>query len=280
MAGRNRVHREGFDRHRNHLAEGRLVRSPMRRSLHPHPALLEEELEIRHVEIRRLLGENLRLGEDRVTLQQELGAAKEDLHRMNRAIADIHAEHDLRSREIIDRGLKLEADLRALEPLKYNAKQLRTEVHRLNSIKKDLCEQVETLTKEISKLQAENQQIPLLRVEIDGLRQELFHARSALDYEKKAKVDLVDERKGMEKNMASMAMEVEKLRSELASSEGRPWAAGGLYAMKNFSTPESNFHAPYGEGYGGHLGASNKGHLYGADSASWGGTEKPRTSRR
>ncbi|CAH9076866.1 unnamed protein product [Cuscuta europaea] len=279
MAGRNRSHREGFERHRSHIVGGHLVRSPPRRPLPPHPAVLEEELEIQHVEIRRLLGENRRLVEDRVALQQELGAAKDDLHRLNRAIADIQAEHELRSREIIDRGLKLEAELRAFDSLKYDAKQLRTEVHRLNNIKKDLDEQVETLTKDISKLRADNQQIPILRVEVDGLSQELFHARSALDYEKTVKMELLEEREGMEKNMASMAQEVEKLRSELANSEGRSWAAGGSYAM-NFSTSDRNFHEPYGEGYGVHLGASNKGHLYGADSASRGGPEKSRTSRR
>ncbi|XP_031118967.1 protein FLX-like 3 [Ipomoea triloba] len=278
MAGRNRVHRE-FDRHRGHLVEGPLVRGPIPRPMPNHHALLEEELEMRHVDIRRLLGENRRLVEDRITLQQELGAAKEELHRMNLAVADIQAEHELHSRELIEKGLKLEADLRAIEPLKNEANQLRTEVQRLHGIKKDLHGQVQTLTKDISKLRAENQQIPLLRVEIDGLHQELFHARSAVEYEKKAKIELMDQRQGMEKNLASMAHEVDKLRSELANSEGRSWVNGGPYSI-NFGTPDSNFPAPYGEGYGGHLVAANKGPLYGAGSASWGGPEKPRMSRR
>lgn len=127
----------------------------------PLPALLEEELEIQNIEIRRLLGENRSLVEDRVVLQRELGAAKEELHRMNLAIGDIQADHEVRSRELIERGLKLEADLRATEPLKNEAKQLRIEVQKLNIIKHDLTGQVQTLTKDLAKLQADSQQIPL-----------------------------------------------------------------------------------------------------------------------
>lgn len=278
MAGRNRIPREAFDNRRGYPAEGHITRGPMPRPM-PHPALLEEELEIQHVEIRRLLGENRRLVEDRIALQRELGAAKEELHRMNLAIGDIQAEHEMRSRELIERGLKLEGDLRATEPLKNEAKQLHTEVQRLNTIKQDLSGQVQTLTKDLAKLQADSQQIPLLRAEIDGLHQELLRARSATDYEKKAKIELMDQRQTMETNLVSMAREVEKLRAELSNSDGRAWAAGGSYGMK-YGRHDATFPAPYGEGYGVHMGAADKGPLYGAASASWGGLEKPQMNRR
>lgn len=38
----------------------------------------------------------------------------------------------------------------------------------------------------------------------------------------------------MEKNLVSMAREVEKLRAELASIDGRPWAAGKTYLYSFF----------------------------------------------
>ncbi|KAJ8553277.1 hypothetical protein K7X08_023955 [Anisodus acutangulus] len=224
MAGRNRIPREAFDNRRGYPVEGHISRGPMPRPM-PHPALLEEELEIQHVEIHRLLGENRRLVEDRIALQRELGAAKEELHRMNLAIGDIQAEHEIRSRELIEKGLKLEANLRAAEPLKNEAKQLRAEVQRLNTIKQDLSGQVQTLTKDLAKLQADSQQIPHLRAEIDGLHQELLRARSAIEYENKAKVELMDQRQAMETNLVTMAREVEKLRAEISNSDGRAWAA-------------------------------------------------------
>ncbi|KAI7980339.1 Protein FLX-like 3 [Camellia lanceoleosa] len=279
MAGRNRIPSDAFDNRRGYPLEGPLFRGPMPHPVPPHPAMLEDELQMQHVEIRRLLGENRRLVEDRMALQRELGAAKEELHHMNLAIADIRGEQEMHSRELIERGLKLEADLRATEPLKNEAVQLRAEVQKLNTIRQDLAGQVQNLTQDLAKLKADNLQIPLLRADIDGLHQELMRSRNAIDYEKKANIELMEQRQAMEKNLVSMAREVEKLRAELANTDGRPWVSGGPYGMK-FSSPEGGFPAPYGHGYGVHLGAADKGPLYGPGSASWGGLEKPWMTRR
>ncbi|KAF3647759.1 putative phospholipase D epsilon-like [Capsicum annuum] len=81
------------------------------------PAMLDEEFEAQHIEIRILLGENWSLVEDRIGLQRELGASKEELHNMNLTIGDIQADHEICSRELIERGMKLEEYLQATEPL-------------------------------------------------------------------------------------------------------------------------------------------------------------------
>ncbi|BFG24294.1 hypothetical protein CerSpe_105680 [Prunus speciosa] len=278
MAGRHRVPREAMNDRRGYPLEGPFGRGPPMRPL-PHPAVLEEELEMQHAEIRRLLADNRRLVEDRMTLQRELGAAKEEIHRMNVAFSDIRAEEELQSRELFEKGRKLEADLRATEPLKNEAKHLRSEVQKLTSVRKELSTQVQTLTQDLARLQSDNQQIPLLRADIDGLHQELMHARNAIDYEKKANIELMEQRQAMEKNLVSMAREVEKLRADLARTDGRPWGAGGQYGM-NFSSPKGAFPAAYGDGYGMHMGVADKGPMYGPGPASWGGPEKPRMTRR
>eukprot|EP00258_Populus_trichocarpa_P036076 XP_024452095.1 protein FLX-like 3 isoform X1 [Populus trichocarpa] len=271
MAGRNRIPRELYNDRRGFIVERPFIRGhPM-----PQPAFLEEELEMQHAEIRRLLGDNRRLIEDRMGLQQELGAAKEELHRMNIVISEIRAEQDV----LIKKGLKLEADLRVTEPLKNETVQLRTEIQKLSSSKQELVGQVQTLKQDVARLQADNHQIPLLRGEIEGLHQELMHTRAAIEYEKKANIELVEQRQSMEKNLVSMAREVEKLRVELSSSDNRPpWSAsaGGSYGMK-FGIPEGAFPPPYGDGYAVHLGAADKGPFYGPGPASW---EKPRMPRR
>ncbi|KAB2093982.1 hypothetical protein ES319_A02G126600v1 [Gossypium barbadense] len=274
MAGRNRVPREAFNDRRGFPPERPFFRGPPLPQP-PHPALLEEELEMQHAEIRKLLTDNHRLVEDRMAIQQELVAAKEEIHRLNLVIGEIRAEQELHSRGLIEKGLKLEADLRATEPLKKEAMQLRSEVQKLNNVNQDLTGQVQTLKKDITRLQADNQQIPILRAEVDGLHQELMHARTAIDYEKKANIELMEQRQAMEKNMVSMAREVEKLRAELSSVDARPWAAGAPYGMK-FNSSEGAFPASY-EGYGAHLGAADKGPFYGPGRASW---EKPRMNRR
>ncbi|XP_022715133.1 protein FLX-like 3 [Durio zibethinus] len=277
MAGRNRIPREAFNDRRGFPPERPFLRGPPLPQPPPHPVLLEEELEMQHVEIRRLLTDNRRLVEDRMAIQQELAAAKEEIHRLNLVIGEIRAEQELHSRGLIEKGLKLEADLRATEPLKKEAVQLRAEVQKLNNVKQELTGQVQTIKQDVARLQADNQQIPILRAEIDGLHQELMHARTAIDFEKKANIELMEQRQAMEKNMVSMAREVEKLRAELANVDGRPWAAApvGPYGMK-FNSSEGAFPAPY-EGYVAHLGVADKGPFYGPGPASW---EKPRMTRR
>ena len=51
-------------------------------------------------------------------------------------------------------------------------------------------------------------------------------SRTMVDYEKKANIEFMEQRQSMEKNLVSMAREVEKLRAELASADGRHWGAG------------------------------------------------------
>ncbi|XP_077211721.1 protein FLX-like 3 isoform X2 [Tasmannia lanceolata] len=281
MAGRNRGPRRVFNDGWNgypDIPEGPpFLRSPIPRP--PHPALLEEELQIQHVEIRRLAGENRRLSEDRLGMQRELVMAKEELHRMNMAIADIQADREAHSRQLIEKGLKLEADLRSTEPLRSEVVLLRSEVEKLNGVKQEMAGKIQSLSQELTRLQSDNQQIPLWRSEIDGLHQELVRARTAFEFEKKANVELMEQRQAMEKNLVSMAREVEKLRADYASADARPWGAGGAYGIK-LGSPEEGFPSSYGDGYGLHSGVADKGPLYGMGSGSWGAFEKSRLSRR
>ncbi|KAJ6807812.1 protein FLX-like 3 isoform X1 [Iris pallida] len=276
MAGRGRMPRQSFDDGRRDYPEGPFVRGHAPRP--SHPALYEEELEVQHHEIRRLLADNRRLAEDRMAFQQELVAAKEELHRMRLVIGDIRAEKEAHTRELIENGLKLEADLRATEPLRKDVIELRAEVQKLNAMRQDLAGQVQNLTKDLTRAQSDNQQIPVLRTEIDGLRQELMRARTAFEYEKKGNVELMEQRQAMEKNLVSMAREVEKLRAG-GNTDGRPWAVGGSYGM-NLGSPDAAYPSSYGDGYGLHPGASDKAPAYGAGSGSWGASEKFRLGRR
>ncbi|KAI3789782.1 hypothetical protein L2E82_02586 [Cichorium intybus] len=251
MARRDRITRKPYENQHVYPSRAPPLRGPMPR----HPAMLEEELEIQHHEIRRLLGENRRLAEDRIALQQELGATREELMRMNIAISDIQQDNEIHSRQLMENNLKVEADLRSIEPLKNEAIQLHEEVKRLNSIRHDLSGQVKIFKKDIGKLQDDNKHLPGLKTEHEGLHQELMHARAAVDYEKKGGVELMEQRQAMEKNLVSMAREVEKLRAELTNIDVGKWDAGGSYGMA------------FGrDGYGAHLGGGDQGPWYGSSS--------------
>ncbi|XP_047317000.1 protein FLX-like 3 [Impatiens glandulifera] len=255
MTGRNRTNRHSFDHRRPgpYHAQGRLVRGPP--PPHP-PEMLEEKLQVQHLEIRRLLADNTRLTDNRVSLQQELEAAREELHRMNILISNLCADLDMRSKDLIEKTLKMESELRATEPLKSEATQLRSELTMLSTNRQDLNDQVQSLSKDVAKLKADNQQIPILKSENDGMRQHLIHARAAIDYEKKVNVELTEQRKAMETNLVYVIREVEKLRAELANVDVGPWASGASYGVAygmKFNSLNGGFSAPYGYPYGVHM---------------------------
>lgn len=156
---------------------------PLRRELpiqQHHPVFLEEELEVKNAELRRLIEDNLRLAEDRVALRRELTAAKDEVHHMNGVINNIRVDQETQLRELYEKGKKLESDVRAAEGLKNEAVQLRGEVQKLSSSKQEYGRQIRSLTAEREKLMSENKQIPRVRSEIDGLKQEFVRVRLTL----------------------------------------------------------------------------------------------------
>lgn len=47
-----------------------------------------------------------------------------------------------------------------------------------------------------------------------------------MDYEKKANVELAEQKQKMENSLVSMAREAEKLRATLETTDVRPWSSG------------------------------------------------------
>ncbi|KAF3431864.1 hypothetical protein FNV43_RR26600 [Rhamnella rubrinervis] len=248
MAGRNRIPRRNHDGFRNFHEP---VMNRGQGHLPIHPAFLEEELEMQHREMQRIIAENRHVIDDNTILQQELTAAKDEIHRLGQFIPKLRAEKDSDERELIERGLKLEADLRASEPLRVEVIQLRTEIQKLNSLRQELSSQVQGLTKDINRLQAENQQLIVMRSNVDGMHKELVEARRVYEFEKKANEEQVEQKKAMEKNLISMAHEIERLRAEQLNAERRTRGLGGRdYGMLNGS-PEMRYQSgSYADGYG------------------------------
>ncbi|KAL6969849.1 hypothetical protein U1Q18_029563 [Sarracenia purpurea var. burkii] len=250
MAGRNRLPRQadGFRGFRD--GPQQVLRRP--ESLPLHPAALEEELELQHRDLQRILAENRHVVDENVILQRELAAAKDDIHRLGQIISKVRADREARARELIDRGLRLEAELRAVDPLRTEVMQLRAEAQKLTASRQDLSNQVQTLTKDVTRMKAENQQLKSLKADIDGLHKELLEARRAFEYEKKANEEQTEQKQAMEKNLISMAREIEKLRAEQLSVErGAHGLGAGGYGMYNASPERRYAGSAYGDIYGG-----------------------------
>ncbi|KAF3781814.1 FLX-like 1 protein [Nymphaea thermarum] len=77
-------------------------------------------------------------------------------------------------------------------------------------------------------------QIPLRpNAHVDAINSLAFVGRAAVEYEKKIHAENMEQSQAMEKNMISMAREVEKLRAELANAEKRALAAAAAAAAAN-----------------------------------------------
>lgn len=176
MAGRNIMPRQP-EPFRGPRDDPRLVIHRGPGPLPPHPAALEEELEIQHRDMQRILAENRHVIDENVILQRELAAINDEIHRLGQVIPKLRADKDARARDLIERGLKLESELRGAEPLRAEVVQLRAEAQKLSSLRQDLSTQVQTLTKDITRMKAENQQVSAMRNDIDEIRKEIMETR-------------------------------------------------------------------------------------------------------
>ncbi|KAL5726159.1 hypothetical protein ACHQM5_009227 [Ranunculus cassubicifolius] len=244
MAGRNRGPRYPLSN------DSRVFRDvPRALPMSSHPARLEDEIQIHREENRRLVSENRHLADETVILRRELVATKDEIQRLDQIIPQVRADKELHARELIQNGLKLESQLRDFEPLKVESLQLRAEFEKLNASRQELSAKVQSLTKDLTRLQTENKQLPLLGIDIDGLRQELTRARMAFEYEKKANLELMERKQAMEKNINSMGHELEKLQAENARGYGG--AYGALKGMSDLGYTGS----AYGDSYAGNWSA-------------------------
>jgi predicted nuclease with TOPRIM domain len=77
----------------------------------------------------------------------------------------------------VDKRRKLEAELGASEHLRDEVRQLRGEIDKLITTRKELSAEAASLMEELNREQSVQQQLPMLKTELDGLQQELIHVR-------------------------------------------------------------------------------------------------------
>ncbi|XP_073148120.1 protein FLX-like 3 [Henckelia pumila] len=241
MAGRNRMPRHP-DNFRGLHDDPRSI---LRRGPLPHPFAMEEELDLQRRDIQRLLAENRHVLDDNVMLQRDFSSVKDEIHRLSQVIPKLNGEREAQRRDFIERGLKLEAELRASEPLRAEVTQLRTDAQKLSGVRNDLSTQVQNLTKDVKKLQAENKQLTVMKTDVEKMRKELADARRIFEHEKKENEELVEQNRSMEQNLISMARELEQLRAEQSRTE----IGIGGYGMLNGSR-ETRYPGPYGDTWG------------------------------
>jgi hypothetical protein len=249
----------------------------------PHPAVLQERLAAQNQEIQGMLVENQRLAATHVALRQELASANQELQHLSHVANSMQADKDHHLNELYEKSMKLEAEMRALEPMRAELMQLRADNQKMSSAGQELTTQAQSLTQELTRVWSDMQQAAALRTEMQSLHEEFEGARNAIEYERKARAARLEQGQTMEKNFISMSREVEKLRAELANVDKKERGAantGGAYGG-NYGSAEMGYNsgAYGGDGYGMHpvQGAEESGGQYGARPAAWGAYEAQRS---
>ncbi|XP_011024899.1 PREDICTED: protein FLC EXPRESSOR [Populus euphratica] len=229
---------------------------PHRLHARPHHHLLEDRISIQHREIQSLLLENERLAATHFALKQELSLSQQDLRHFSTLAADVKAERDNEVREVYERSLKLDAELRSIDAMSAELVQVRTNVQKLTAQRHDMTAQLKGMNNEIVKAKTETQQVGVLEAEIETVQQEIQRGRAAIAYEKKTRALNLEQEKVLEKNMNLVIREIEKLRGEFANAEKRARAAaaaanpspgyGGNYGSAEVGCGGSSYPDPYG----------------------------------
>lgn len=254
----------------------------MRRGPLPPPELMESKIAAQVAEMERLTRENRRLAGTHVSLRQDLVATQQEMQRLEAHIGSIQTESDIQIRMLLEKIKKMEADARAGESMKIDLQQAHKEAQSLVATREELASEIQQATQELQKAHAEFEQLPELHAELNKLRQEHQRLRAAFEYEKSWNTEKVEQLHTKEKNLISLAREVEKLRTEVMTAEKRshapnPYGAtqpntdssypppihgGGVY-MDSYGRPQMQMSAGFtGNGfnpYGNSAGASNDG---------------------
>lgn len=246
--------------------------------LPPHPAILEDRLARQHQDIQALLVDNQRLAATHVALKQELEAATHELQRMSHIAGSLNAEKDVQLKEVHEKSMKLENELHGVEAMRFELIQTKSEIQKLGAVRQELVVQVQGLTQDLTRANADLQQVPLLKADIDRMKQELERARAAIEYERKGHGERYEQGQAMEKNMVLIAREVEKLRAEVANGEMRVRASAAAVGNPgysgNYNNPDTGYGGnPYASGYGMNpsqvQGAGAEATQYGQGQGTW-----------
>ncbi|RWW07382.1 hypothetical protein GW17_00029237 [Ensete ventricosum] len=215
---------------------------------------LEDRLAAQHRQIQVLLVDNQQLAVSHVALKQDLSASKHELRLAAASAAETKGAKDAEVREVYERSLKAEAEVRALEGMRAELAQVRSDVQSLGAVRHELVEQLQGLKGQLSSARAEHKQADTVMADIEIMRKEIQKGRSviftslvisfcleitapafefvanalpylfildraAIEFEKKVHADNTEQSQIMENNMVLMARELEKLHAELANAE-------------------------------------------------------------
>ncbi|KAL7585421.1 hypothetical protein Lser_V15G42159 [Lactuca serriola] len=219
MAGRNYIPPDALKFRQDSHSRRAPIESP------PRHHQVEDHIAVHHREIQSLLLDNQRLAATHVALKQELSIALQDLRRLSSVAGNVKAERDAEVREVYEKAVKMEAEARMTDELGAELIQVRGDVQKLSSERKELNEKLDKVHGDLAKERCKGHQVPMIKAEIEAMHKELSRGRAAVEYEKKVYASNLEQSQAMEKSLMSMAHEIDKLHKELADKRARAAAA-------------------------------------------------------
>lgn len=138
---------------------------------------LEDRIVIQRSEIQSLLVENQRLSATHIALKQELSAANQDLRQLALTAAEMKAKRDVAVREVYEKSLKVDAEARLVDAMVAELNQVRAEVDKLITVRKQLTNELATVDNNLLKAKAETKEANAIEAEIETLRREIQRGR-------------------------------------------------------------------------------------------------------
>lgn len=139
--------------------------------------VLEDRIAIQHREIQSLLEENQRLASAHVALKHELAAAQRELRLVSAKAADVKAESDAHVRDLYERSLVMEAEVRAIDAMSAELAQVRSDVQKLGPAPQELAAQFRSIEDDIARARSEVQQVPAIKSGIERAHKEIQRGR-------------------------------------------------------------------------------------------------------
>ncbi|XP_062214165.1 protein FLX-like 1 [Phragmites australis] len=219
---------------------------------HPAFAAIEERLVARDQDIQELLVDNQRFAATHVALQQQLIAAQHELRAVHVASTRARAEREGEVRALADQAAHIEAEARTVAEARDEVDRVHADIRVLAAARSELMNRLQGLREQLAHAQAEAGKTEAVRAQIETMRREIQKGRAAVDFEKKAHSDNLEQSKAMEKNMISVASEIEKLRGDLVNAEQRVAAVTPTAAVANpgYAATYGNSGATYTATYG------------------------------
>ncbi|CAM0877303.1 unnamed protein product [Alopecurus aequalis] len=253
LLGRAPLHQQPGADHRDEPPHGALLHLP-RGGPAPHPAVaaLEDRILSRDQDIQDLLVDNQRFAATHVALQQQLISAQHELRAVSIAGTKARAEREAELCAIADQAARIEAEARSIAGARAEVDQVHADVRVLAGARNELMDRLQTLRENVGRKQSESAKAENARTQIETMRREIQKGRAAVEFEKKAHADNLQQSKAMEKNMIAVASEIEKLRGDLVNAEKRATAVTTAAAVANpgYAAPYGSSEVTYAATYG------------------------------